>query len=76
MLGQISIHSPLRGETRSAQNSMPTLAISIHSPLRGETYDEFKGQVTAKISIHSPLRGETLLFPRNREAIRFQSTRL
>ena len=33
----ISIHSPLRGETRSLYRSEQRADISIHSPLRGET---------------------------------------
>ena len=58
----ISIHSPLRGETLRVRLVARFARISIHSPLRGETgAARSVGSIDICISIHSPLRGETIV---------------
>ena len=74
---EISIHSPLRGETLCRAAVRAGHIISIHSPLRGETLGQLSTSSPMSISIHSPLRGETpLMASPDAYALLFQSTRL
>ena len=49
---QISIHSPLRGETKAQMAAEKYAAISIHSPLRGETANGHKNCLQRSFILH------------------------
>ncbi|RGM13384.1 hypothetical protein DXC29_07515 [Bifidobacterium pseudocatenulatum] len=63
---EISIHTPLRGATRSQRRPYQPMVISIHTPLRGATVSQYARNVpTGYFNPHSlagsDRRNETFL---------------